>query len=309
MPKQLVIHDHDGGLDDFLALALLLTMPDVEVRGVVVTPADCYIEPAVSVTRKLLDVMERSAIPVAESTVRGLNPFPREWRQSTFVVDHFPMLNDRDEIQTPLVAEGGQHFLARLLASAEVPVTLCVTGPLTTVAAALDLDATITSKIKEIVWMGGALNVPGNVDPIQEANHDGSAEWNVFWDPPAARQIWETPIPIILCPLDITNHAPVTSALVKDFGRERQHPLMEFAALCYGSVMKQGGYYFWDVLTAAYIGRPDLFTLRAWETELIATGRSAGRTKVQPGGRVIQALETVDLDGFYAYLLKQWRGE
>ena len=52
MSKQLVLMDHDGGVDDYLATMLLMTMEQYELIGVVVTPADCYIQPAVSATRK-----------------------------------------------------------------------------------------------------------------------------------------------------------------------------------------------------------------------------------------------------------------
>ena len=81
MADNLVLMDHDGGVDDYLSTALLLTMEHLRVLGIVVTPADCYIQPAVAATRKLLDLMGRSDIPVAESTVRGLNPFPRIFRR------------------------------------------------------------------------------------------------------------------------------------------------------------------------------------------------------------------------------------
>ncbi len=306
MPKELVIHDHDGGIDDFLSLMLLLTMDHVQVLGVVVTPADCYIKPAVSVTRKMMDLMGHSHIPVAESTVRGLNPFPRVWRQTAFAVDHLPILNDKDTLDTPLVVETGQQFLVRLLREAPEPVTLLATGPLTTIAAALDIAPQIEPKIRRIVWMGGALNVPGNVDPVMEPGQDGSAEWNVYWDPPAAHRIWQSRIPIVLCPLDITNKVPVTSELVLKLGRSRSHPLSEVAALCYGLVMKQGGYYFWDVLTTAFIGRPDLYRTREVETVVIPDGISQGRTQIQPGGRTITAMDSVDVPAFYAYILEQW---
>jgi purine nucleosidase len=53
--------------------------------------------------------------------------------------------------------------MARLLDGAAGPVTLVVTGPLTTVAAALDLAPSIEGKIAEFVWMGDALEVAGNV--------------------------------------------------------------------------------------------------------------------------------------------------
>ena len=54
MSKQLVLMDHDGGVDDYLATMLLMTMDHIQPLGVVVTPADCYAEPAVSATRKIL---------------------------------------------------------------------------------------------------------------------------------------------------------------------------------------------------------------------------------------------------------------
>jgi purine nucleosidase len=63
MTKQLVLMDHDGGVDDYLATMLLLTMDHIELLGVVVTPADCYIQPAVSATRKIIDLMGFSHIP------------------------------------------------------------------------------------------------------------------------------------------------------------------------------------------------------------------------------------------------------
>jgi purine nucleosidase len=53
--KKLVLMDRDGAVDDFLATMLLMTMEDVEPLGIIVTPADCYIEPAISATRKILD--------------------------------------------------------------------------------------------------------------------------------------------------------------------------------------------------------------------------------------------------------------
>lgn len=305
MPKQLVLMDHDGGVDDYLALLLLLTMDGIDVLGVVVTPADCYIKPAVSATRKILDLSGRHDIPVAESDVRGLNPFPHIFRRDAFAVDHFPILNEREHVQSRLVEQTGQAFMASRLREAPEPVTLLVTGPLTTVAAALDLDPTIEPQIREILWMGGALDVPGNVSKAIEGGQDGSAEWNVYWDPIAAHRIWKTSIPITLCPLDITNKVPITPELAMRLCRQRRYPFSDLAGMCYALVMHQD-YFAWDVLTTAYLGKPEIFELREQETEIIAQGASQGRTKVAAGGRRIKALDKVDLEGFYAYILEQW---
>lgn len=305
MTRTRVLMDHDGGVDDYLALLLLLTMDHVDVLGVVVTPADCYIEPAVSATRKILDLVGRHEVPVAESTVRGLNPFPPIFRRDAFCIDKIPVLNEREELLTRRVPETGQAFMASALRAAPEPVTLLVTGPLTTVAAALDIDPRIECNVREIVWMGGALNVHGNVQTAFESGQDGSAEWNVYWDPIAADRIWKTAIPITLCPLDITNLVPITQAFLRPLSRQRRYPLSDLAGTCYALAGRQD-YFAWDVLTTSYLGKPEMFTLRAWETEIVTAGPSQGRTRVVPGGRPVQALDQVDLEQFYGYLFSQW---
>ncbi|RUR84613.1 nucleoside hydrolase [Chlorogloeopsis fritschii PCC 9212] len=305
MFKQLVLMDHDGGVDDYLATMLLMTMDHIELLGVIVTPADCYAQPAVSATRKILDLMGGSHILVAESTVRGINPFPRLYRRDSFVVDHFPILNQSEIIRTPLVAEPGQDFMIKVLREAAEPVTLMATGPLTNIAYALDKAPDIEAKIQKIVWMGGALNVPGNVEKNWEPGQDGSAEWNAYWDAISVARVWQSQIEIIMCPLDLTNNVPVTSEIVRKMGRQRHHPISDLAGQCYALVIPQD-YYFWDVLATAYLARPEIYQLREWETEIITTGSSQGRTKIVSGGRKIFAMDKVDKEAFYAYILQQW---
>jgi purine nucleosidase len=305
MSKPLVLFSHDGGVDDYLSVMLLATFPDVEVLGISVTPADCYIEPAASATRKILDLMGRTDIPVAKSTSRGINPFPRQFRRASFNIDLFPILNETETIKTPEAKEDGQHFIAKTIKEASGPVTLLETGPLTTIADALDIDPSIEEKIERIVWMGGALNVPGNINAVIEGGHDSSAEWNVYWDAISAHKIWQTKIPIVMCPLDICNDVSITREFVLRLAHQRKYPVSDLAGLCYSLVMNQI-YYMWDVLTTAYIGRPDLFTTKEWETEIIPTGISQGRTKVTPGGREVLAMDTVDKEAFLDYVVQQW---
>lgn len=305
MPKTPVLMDHDGAVDDYLAALLLLTMDHVEPLGIIVTPADCYIQPAVSITRKMLDLIGRSTVPVAESTVRGINPFPQLYRRDSLVIDCFPILNEQDEIKTPLLPESGQDFMVRVLREAIEPVTLLITGPLTTLAVALDAAPDIEAKIQQLVWMGGALNVRGNVAIDLEPGQDGSAEWNAYWDAEAIDRVWQTQIPIVMCPLDITNNVPVTPGFIRKLAKQRRYPLSDLAGQCYSLVIPQD-YYFWDVLATAYLGQPEFFQLREWETAIVTKGRSQGRTKIEAGGRKIQALDSVDVDRFYAYILQQW---
>ncbi|OWY69175.1 nucleoside hydrolase [cyanobacterium TDX16] len=306
MSKQLVLMDCDGGVDDYLATMLLMTMERVECLGVVVTPADCYVHAAVSATRKILDFMECDRIPVATSTVRGINPFPRLYRRDSLIVDCLPILNQQDTIRTSLVEQTGREFTIHTLLNAPEPVTLMVTGPLTTIAIALDTAPEIEAKIQRLVWMGGALNVPGNVEKSIEPGQNGSAEWNAYWDAMAVDRVWQTQIPIVMCPLDLTNNVPVTAAIVRQMGKQRHYPLSDLVGQCYALVIPQD-YYFWDVLATAYLAHPEFYQLREWETTIMTTGASQGRTKIQPGGRKVQVMERVDREKFYDYILQQWQ--
>ena len=306
MTKKLVLMDHDGGIDDFLSTILLMTMTEVEPLGVVVTPADCYLNAAVSVTRKILDLMGKTQIPVAASTVRGINPFPPEFRRDCTIIDHFPLLNQRDKIETPLVSESGTKFIINQLQTAPQPVTLMVTGPLTTIAEAIASEPKIVNKITEIVWMGGALEVPGNVEKVFALEQDGTAEWNVYWDPIAAKQVWDSSIPITLCPLDITNNVPVTPEFIKRLTQQRKYAISDLAGMCYALAIPQN-YYCWDILATAYLARPELYRVEVKETDIIPTGISQGRTMIKSGGKKIKVMTEVDKDSFYRYLLEQWR--
>jgi purine nucleosidase len=117
--------------------------------------------------------------------------------------------------------------------------------------------------------------------------------------------VWQTQIAIIMCPLDLTNNVPVTSEIVRQVGKQRHYPLSDLAGQCYALVIPQD-YYFWDVLATAYLARPEFYQLREWETAIVTSGSSQGRTKVEAGGRKIQAMDKVDKLSFYAYILQQW---
>lgn len=301
-----VLLDHDGGIDDFLAMILLLTMPDIDPLGIVVTPADCYPKAAVRVSQKILNLMGRSGIKVAESTVRGINPFPPEFRKDCIMIDRFPILNEQPIFTDSLSTETGTQFVIRCLESSPEPVTLMVTAPLTTVAEAIATKPEIIPKIQEIIWMGGALKVAGNVQKSFAQEHDGTAEWNVFWDAISAKQIWQTDIPLTLCPLDITNTVPVTDEFLVALARQRSYPLSDLTGLCYSLAIPQD-YYCWDVLATAYLGYPELFTTAEIKTDIITSGSSQGRTIIKSGGKKTRVMTTVDRDKFYDYLLAQFR--
>ncbi len=58
------------------------------------------------------------------------------------------------------------------------------------------------------------LLTPSRVSWPLQPGHDGSAEWNAYWDPLALGPVWASRVPLVLVPLDATNQVPVTPELL-----------------------------------------------------------------------------------------------
>src|SRR5690606_31649405 len=106
-----VIFDHDGGTpDDLIALSLLTRMENINLLGVVVSPGVSYPDPAVSASRKILDLAGIQGVPVARSLSRLLNPFPNSWRRRVYIADGLPVLNQK-KVTSPLSSESGEQLM------------------------------------------------------------------------------------------------------------------------------------------------------------------------------------------------------
>lgn len=228
-----VYFNHDGGVDDLISLFLLLQMDNVKLTGVSVIPADCYLEPAMSASRKIIDRLGKSNIEVAASNSRGKNPFPKDWRMHAFYVDALPILNESGKVVTPAAAKPAHHHLIETLLQTEEKTTLLFTGPLTDLARALYEAPVIEGKIERLIWMGGTFRSAGNV---HEPEHDGTAEWNSFWDPEAVARVWEAKIEIDLVTLESTNQVPLTIDIREQWAKERKYIGVDFLGQCYAMV-------------------------------------------------------------------------
>ncbi|WP_412517977.1 nucleoside hydrolase [Staphylococcus simulans] len=304
-----IYFNHDGGVDDLVSLFLLLQMEDVELIGVSAIGADSYVEPAVSASVKIINRFSDRKLDVAASSLRGKNPFPKEWRMHAFFVDALPVLNESriKQHSTQLEIEAYEDIIEKLESSDEA-VTLLFTGPLTDLAQALEVAPQITDKIERLVWMGGTFLTKGNVE---EPEHDGTAEWNAFWDPEAVATVFDADIAIDMVALESTNKVPLTIDVRQMWADQRDILGVDFLGVCYAAVpplthfVTNSTYFLWDVLTTASVGKPDLVHVEEVQTEVITKGPSQGRTKrVTEGGRTIRLVDDVNRDDFFEYITK-----
>lgn len=103
----------------------------------------------------------------------------------------------------------------------------------TNVATAHKLDPALFARAKRVLWMGAALDVPGNTTPC--------AEFNLFADPYAGQYLFSLPpterVPIVVCPLDITTpHAVPFPVLMRDAQERGDSTLLDFVVAFLGRV-------------------------------------------------------------------------
>lgn len=303
---------HDAAIDEYMSTILLTTMPEMDLRAIVVVNGDCITTPAMNAAWRIQQFIGRTDIPLGLSAARAYNAFPWEYRGDCIKEDGLAMLQALQPLPAPY--RDGDALLRRVLRAATEPVTILCTGPLTPIAMLLDRrdSAALIAKIGKVIWMGGAVNVGGNLDPatLPPGVANPYAEWNVFWDPYSADRVFqETTFPIVLFPLDITNHAAITSDFMASLLLQaKTSATSNLAYQSYEIVASEAFYDMWDVTATVWLARPDLYTAPV-ETKLQVVTEDLGMQGAlvpSDGGRAIQVVFSfADQAGFYTYVLQQ----
>jgi inosine-uridine nucleoside N-ribohydrolase len=282
-PIKLII-DTDPGVDDAMAILYAAAHPGLELIGLTTVFGNVPVDIA---TRNALFMAEMAGmdIPVAEGAaaplVQPLPPHP------DFVhgVEGFGSL--------PPCAPKGQadprqaaRFLCETVAAHPGQVTICAIGPLTNLAAALELAPSIAHNAGRVVVMGGAVGRPGNVNADAEANI-----WN---DPHAAAAVLAADWPVTLVGLDVTEAVKCSPGDFADLAR---------AAPVIGGFLDRAVQFYFDFHRGRHdlegchmhdptavieITDPGLFEVREIPVAVTLEGKAAGRTRIDPAGSTPQ---------------------
>ncbi len=311
-----VVLIHDAAIDEFISTMLLTVMPGIELVGVILVNADCLEAPALEAASKLQQFLGRAEMPLALSRARAWNAFPWEYRGDCVSFGKIASLQPfTPHVPTP--PPDGEALLARLLTRAihtKTPLTLLMTGPMTPLTDVLRTEPHLIEGVSKIVWMAGAINVPGNLDPqtLNPAVSNTHAEWNAFWDPYSVNETLRSYGGIHLFPLDISNSAPVDQSFVDALQTQgKTHTYSQLAFEAYSLVGSEPFYRLWDVTAACWLTRPDLYTPSTPMPLAIETwGFNQGWIRPVPGaGGASLKLQNVflsfaDQPGFYQYFLE-----
>lgn len=187
--------DCDTGVDDSMALALLLASPEVDLVGIGSVHGNVSAARGTENTLRLLALAGRGEVPVA---VGAAGPLRGEFGGG---VPHIHGSNGLGGIDLPPasanpVDEDAASLLLRLSHVYAGELDVVAVGPSTNLALALQRDPSLADRVASVTLMGGAALVPGNITAIAEAN--------IGNDPEAAHAVVSAPWPVTIVPLDVT---------------------------------------------------------------------------------------------------------
>ncbi len=273
-----IIVDTDAGTDDFLAIAYLLSLPGVRIEAITVVHGLAHVEPGARNLRRLLKLAGREDIPVFEGEeypLRTSHTFPAAWRKMTDELGAVSM----PPVSDSRPPENAVAFLKRRLMDRHDPATILALGPLTNLALASGQAA--QPAVRQIVTMGGAVEVPGNLFDGNPGGANGVAEWNIYCDPDAAARVFALPVPQVMIGLDATNRVPIGASDVRNFSGRELSTLGRLAADVLGATLHlimSGLYYAWDPLAAMALVDPSVVEVKGADIEVVTEGREIGRT-------------------------------
>jgi pyrimidine-specific ribonucleoside hydrolase len=304
-----IIIDTDAGSDDIMAVALLLSHPSVHIDAMTVVNGLAHVDAGVRNMGRLLDLAGRKRVPVfagRNQPLRGNAEFPAEWRKITDDLPGVPLPPASRTPETKLAAD----YLVERLRNAPAPLQILALGPLTNIAETLERDRSIAAHIREIVIMGGAVRVPGNLqDGGVFHTQNSTAEWNMFIDPMAARMVFRSGVPIRLIALDATNKVKITPEFLREFEAKARSPLARVVAGVLKADREQidtGFFYAWDPLAAAALLRPGIVKTAAVHIEIKEDAPEAGRTAESPGEPNAKVAVDADAQAFRALFLESF---
>lgn len=193
-PKTVLL-DCDPGIDDAMAIVDLLarrSFGEIDIAGIVATAGNASVEDCVASALSWLELGERTD---REQERRGTDRIPVfAGASGPIEVEHAFTPETHGEhgrgyaplvrAARPASSIGGARAWSEVSRRFEGELHAVVIGPLSTLAAALELDEGIADRLASLTIMGGSFcGHPGNTTSV--------AEWNSHFDPEAAQRVCE----------------------------------------------------------------------------------------------------------------------
>jgi purine nucleosidase len=280
-----VIFDTDPGVDDAMALLFLERHPQIDLVGITTTFGNASIE----TTTRNAQFLKREwgiAAPIAKGDGQKY--------LATGEIHHYPAHIHGDDglgnIGVPDVIDGepldprpAHRFIIDTVKANPGEVTIVAVGRMTNLANALHEAPEIAGLVKEVVIMGGAFDVPGNVTPAAEANIHGDAL--------AADVVMTAPWKVVAVGLDVTLKTVMSRKALAALA-ERGGPPVELLDrisqfyIDFYDAQAPDSMVVHDTCACVYVVARELFTTRSGPIRVSAEGVAEGKTIQKPDGMI-----------------------
>ena len=202
-----VLIDADTGIDDSIAILFALKRPDVRVVGITTGFGNTYASQAADNSLRIIQLAAPDyKVPVA---VGATGPLQGEWEGP---VPHIHGDNGIGNAQLPPpnqkpLTEPAWDFIIRMAKEYAGKLTLVTLGRMTNLSLALQKEPALPQLVKNVVFMGGTYQAPGNVSPVTEANLAG--------DPEAADLVFSAGFDMTMVGLDVTLKVRLTAGHIE----------------------------------------------------------------------------------------------
>jgi len=283
MAAHKVIFDTDPGIDDAMALLFLHHHRDVDLLGITTVFGNAPIE---ATTHNALVLKDRwdIAAPVARGAAKAISPdrpvrIPAALVHGDNGLGNVPLPETTVSQADPRPAH---RFIIDTVRAHPGEISIVAVGRMSNLALALQEDPEIAGLVKDVIVMGGAFGVPGNVSPVAEAN--------IFGDPEAADIVMTAPWKVVVIGLDVTSKTIMTRAMLEALGAAggpRAQFLVDISQhyIDFYARYVENGMMVHDSCACAYLVAPELFTTRSGAIRVASEGVATGQTILKPDGR------------------------
>ena len=192
-----MILDVDPGHDDAVALMLACGHPGLDLLAVTTVAGNVTIEKTTRNALRVLSLAGRDDVPVGVGASRPLER-PLHTAEDIHGKSGLDGPEEIPDAEFGPDERGAVDLISDTLMASPEPVTLVPVGPLTNIATFLREHPELKDRVARISLMGGSMG-HGNTTP--------AAEFNIYVDPEAAREVFESGLPITMSGLDVTHQA------------------------------------------------------------------------------------------------------
>lgn len=294
--KQKIILDVDTGSDDALAILLAEKSGKFEIQGITTVAGNTNLKQVMINTLKVLNLAKRLDIPVFKGASKPLEGKGRRGKTSGKDGLCDVVLFSPNKKPEKLLAE---KFLSKTVLTHPKEISIIATAPLTNIGKFLKKHPKIKKKIKRIIIMGGAVEVPGNVTPY--------AEFNFFNDPEAVKIVFESGVPITLIPLDVTMKVLISRDWLLRKHGESKDPITKFIVELVNNRYKLVGkdwMYLHDTLAVGVAINKNFVKTKKENLKVITKGKQKGQIIRDSQGSEIEWAFKVQRKEFLSYFKK-----